>query len=770
MPQKKIRIELHPGQTPAWKSEARFVGLIAGTGGGKALALDTLIPTPNGFKKMKDIEEGDIVFDGKGRKTAVSYVSPVYLGNRCYRVCFDDGSEVIADAEHFWVVQTAKQRKNTARWKPKPTRVAHNKQAGYSVVTTEDMASAVKDGDRLNFSVDITPFEGQERELPIPPYVFGVWLGDGTATCSEITSADNEILEYIKAEGVTVGKPFCNNSGRAKCYRLGSAGKGKVDRAHDGTFVGAETLQGKLRQLGVLGNKHIPQEYLFSSFRQRLALLQGLMDTDGYIAEDGRCEFTSSSKRLIEDVAVLLSGLGIKNKATVKEFEVFGKKRITYRICFTTNLPVFRLRRKAERLPKEVRPSTKRRFVTKVEKVESVPVRCIAVQSPECTYMCTPSFIVTHNTWFGARWLHREILRHPQGRFLVIAPSYPTLERITLPETLAWFDQVLPGKYKEQKKIFLANCGARVFFGSAEKPFSLEGPHVQAVWMDEAGQMKRDAWAVAQRRVGFHQGRILITSTPYNMGWLKTEFYDEWRMGDPDYFVSQFPSTMNPKYPREEFERARRKMPEWEFEMFWLGQFRRPAGLIFSEFDPAKHVRKLEVPPEAVRFMGYDFGWDNPSAALWGALLPNGVLYVYREYYKSFKTDDENATEISQASEGENIERMFCDPAEPDGIATMRKFRLPAVGLKVGVLASIKAVISRLKTGRILFAPGLKFTFDEIEQWVWKRDLAGEATEKPEDKNDHLMTCLRLMVAGIDGVGHVVDAGKKPGKVRAIMV
>lgn len=371
---------------------------------GKALALDTLIPTPDGFKTMGEIKVGDIVYDGNGQETVVTKVSPIFYDHKCYRVHFDDGTTVVADADHLWLVQTAQQRTNTRRWRNSPRGPAHNRRPGYSVLTTEEIAQSVKaeGGKRSNYSVDIKPFAGRHRELPIPPYVLGVWLGDGTARDAEITTADEEILQFIQDEGVPVGRPHISTVNRtAKVYRIGAVGVKNIERVRtpDGKFagiVGNQAMVTKLRQLNLLNNKHIPQEYLFSSFEQRLELLQGLMDTDGTISKTGICEFTTTNKRLAEDVSTLLAGLGIKNYMSTKNLH---NGNTAYRIRFTTDLPVFRLERKKARLPKKVSPRVKRRFITKVEEVDTVPTQCITVASPEHTYMCTNQYVVTHNSW-----------------------------------------------------------------------------------------------------------------------------------------------------------------------------------------------------------------------------------------------------------------------------------------------------------------------------------------------------------------------------------
>jgi len=173
-------------------------------------------------------------------------------------------------------------------------------------------------------------------------------------------------------------------------------------------------------------------------------------------------------------------------------------------------------------------------------------------------------------TWFGPIWLAREIAKDPKGDYLAVSPTYPMLKDILLPRALEILNDWHGGTYKSMEKVYYLKGGGRVLFRSADRPLSMESVHVNAVWLDEAGQMRSEAWHVAQRRVGFHKGRILITTTPYLLNWLKTDIYDRWKEGDPAIDVIQFGTAENPYYPREQIEVARRTMPDWMFRMFYL--------------------------------------------------------------------------------------------------------------------------------------------------------------------------------------------------------
>jgi len=349
-------------------------------------------------------------------------------------------------------------------------------------------------------------------------------------------------------------------------------------------------------------------------------------------------------------------------------------------------------------------------------------------------------------SWFGPIWLYREIQANPKGSFLVVSPTYQMFQRIVLPRAEEFFDAVTGGEYKAGERAYYLPTGGIIYFGSADNPNSLEGVHVRAAWVDEAGQMRREVWDVVQRRVGLYRGRVLITTTPYNFGWLKTEVYDRWKAGDSNFDVIQFASVENPHYTREEFERAKATLPEWKFKMFYLGQFARPSGLVYQDFDPERHViEPFEIPATWRRVIGVDFGYNNPTAAVWLAVSPDGVIYAYREYYKRGKLPEESGMDIKQMSAGELIQAVACDPSEPAAIEQYRRLDLPARGADNAVMEGIETVISAIRAGRFYVFKGLVNLLDEMEQYRW-REKEDSIKDEPVKEYDHLMDAMRYGV------------------------
>ena len=354
---------------------------------GKALALDTEVPTPDGWTQMQYLEVGDEVFGSDGRPTKVVATTGFLEGRPCFEVLLSDGSSFIADAKHQWVTRTKAERIRARRTGQGPTSK-----------TTEDLAATLrtKDDQEWNHHVPISgPAVYPERELPIDPYVFGIWLGDGTTSSGTITTADQQVVDEIRAAGYDVHKTSAQYG-----WRIGGTPEDRV-RDAAGRYASGEGFQAQLRALGVLGDKHVPLEFLQGSFEQRLAFLQGLMDSDGYADEIGRCEFVSTLPHLSDAVFEVAASLGLRPVQRKKTAMLNGIDcGPAYQVKFTPHLPVFRLERKLARLAPKLRQSLFRAVVA-VRPVPSIPVRCIEVEAVDGVFLVGRAYVPTHNSSLG---------------------------------------------------------------------------------------------------------------------------------------------------------------------------------------------------------------------------------------------------------------------------------------------------------------------------------------------------------------------------------
>ena len=362
---------LHPGQ---------MVIVAARPAMGKALALDTPLPTPDGWTTMGEVEVGDRLIGADGRATTVIAATEVLHGRPCYEVHFSDGSVLVADEQHQWFTETRSDRRVGRTGSVKTTREIHDT---LRTETTEP---------RANHSVPLTaPIQLAAKELPISPYALGIWLGDGHSAGARITTADDQVLENLRAEGYLV-----EPSGHlVYSLRLPS------EPEHEPTER-SSTVLALLRKLGVLGDKHIPADYLRASEAQRRDLLAGLLDSDGYANPTGTVQFAVTSRRLAYEAWELILSLGYK--ATMRTKQVAGRSidsSTCYIVTFTPHNPVFRLKRKLDRQTRRVHPTTRTRYVTEVRPVPSVPVRCVQVANEDHLYLAGRNWIPTHNSTIG---------------------------------------------------------------------------------------------------------------------------------------------------------------------------------------------------------------------------------------------------------------------------------------------------------------------------------------------------------------------------------
>lgn len=365
-------------------------------------------------------------------------------------------------------------------------------------------------------------------------------------------------------------------------------------------------------------------------------------------------------------------------------------------------------------------------------------------------------------TSFGPLWLWREIQQRGPGDYLGITATYPLLKLKMLPEFLRFFQHTLRlGTWHAADRVFqFANQPTRVIFGSAQNPESLESATAKAAWLDEAGQdqFRLESWEAILRRLSLAQGRCLMGTTLYNLGWLKTEVYDRWAAGDRNYAVVQFPSIINPAFPREEYERAKATMPEWKFGLFYEGRYTRPAGMIYSCYvdeprEAGGHlVKPFAIPPEWPRHVGVDFGAVN-TALTWLAHDPAAnVYYLYDESLSGGKTTKQHVAEALARAEGVNVTTWYGGSKSE----TQQRMDWAAEGIRLQepVVADVEAGIDRvfglLQTHRLYVFESCRGVRSELGSYSREVSETGEVSEKIKDKETyHRLDALRYNVQGV---------------------
>lgn len=332
---------------------------------GKALRLDTPIPTPSGWKTIGDLYPGDRVFACDGTPTQVVARSPIWHDRPVYKITDDTGASVVADAAHEWAVRLCRKRQHVRTiWE---TEALYQRSCDIS-------RSAMIDG--------AGSLQTSQVPLLVAPYTLGAWLGDGSTHYASITQFGEDrdhVIERVVAEGYGVHTIPCS----------------------EGQNFWLEGVQPLLRSIGVLKNKHIPRDYFRASHQQRLSLLQGLVDTDGHVAPDGQIEYSSKLERLAKDVMALVRTLGGKpqiheGRATLDGRDCGPRWRVFWYLSESASCP-----RKAARCRTGIKAS--RRYLEDIRPDGTADTVCIQVAHESHLFLAGEGLMVTHNTELASR-------------------------------------------------------------------------------------------------------------------------------------------------------------------------------------------------------------------------------------------------------------------------------------------------------------------------------------------------------------------------------
>lgn len=375
-------------------------------------------------------------------------------------------------------------------------------------------------------------------------------------------------------------------------------------------------------------------------------------------------------------------------------------------------------------------------------------------------------------TVFGPHWLYREIQRQGPGDYLVVTPTFPLLELKALPAFRELFEGWLRvGRYYGSPvRVFRFSASGMVrtfghgqwsptsvFFGYAADPESLESATAKAAWLDEAGQRKfrLSSWEAIQRRLAINEGRVLITTTPYGYGWIEREIVERWERGDGEIDVVRFESIVNPRFSAAEFERARERMPEWKFDLFYRARLARPPGLIYDSFNAGRDVvDDVVIPAEWRRWMGIDYGGVNMAAVYLAENPDDGTFYLYREYLAGGRTIAEH---VRAMLDGEGLDLVAVGGSWGED---QWRMEMAAAGLYVWrpgvreVEVGIDRVYAFHRAGRLKVLRSCIGYLDQKARYRRETDESGRVLVAIADKSSfHYMDAERYVVSFIGGGG-----------------
>jgi replicative DNA helicase len=350
---------------------------------GKAQPLDANVLTTSGWKKIGELETGDDLASIDGQPSTVFGIYPQGV-KQIYKVIFSDGRSAECCGEHLW-------------------RVFYRDWPAPQVLTTDEVAAMLnrkRYQKRLWIEMSSGDF-GHDEPLPIAPWVLGALIGEGDFNSLRFSTASNVMLGQMSAG---LGPDFALNYAGKYDYRIAQA----AGHRRPGRYgVWPNPVREELKNLGLWEthseSKFIPELYKTAKREARLALLQGLLDADGWVEQTGSVRFSTSSERLADDVIDLARSLGAwatkKSKWPVYSYageQRQGRQAFIVNIAHPEPKSLFTLPEKRARAA-TTRTRRKRPTFVSIEPVRQVEARCIAVTHPSHLYI-TDNYVVTHNT------------------------------------------------------------------------------------------------------------------------------------------------------------------------------------------------------------------------------------------------------------------------------------------------------------------------------------------------------------------------------------
>jgi len=415
-PIKAVWKPLPGSQTLAMACPADVILYHGTRGPGKGFPLDEIIYTPTGPKAVGTLRCGDLVIRPEGGYSTIVGVFPQGI-RQTYQIVFEDGSTAVCDDQHLWYIHVQGSRIDRVM--------------GMGEILKRFRTYAA----RLHIPTTL-PVEFEGKTLPIDPYLLGLLLGDGSFTQSgSFCTTDNEIADYVMLHGF-------------REWKSDSRTVNHVVR----NFGFPDNIRQQLWALGLRGKlsheKYIPNIYLHASVQQRLALLQGLMDTDGTVDRcGGWVDFGSSSKELSRGVQELAWSLGGRASLKSSRTVVNGK---THKDCWRVYIqpgnkfPVFRLKRKLEKT-KPYQWDTLWRRIVDVKELDKVETICIKVDNPS-GLIVTRDYVVTHNTDAQLMRFRRRV-GQGYGKFwrgVIFDRQYKNLDDL-VSKSMRWFPEFKDG-------------------------------------------------------------------------------------------------------------------------------------------------------------------------------------------------------------------------------------------------------------------------------------------------------------------------------------
>lgn len=742
--------------------KAQKYKVICHEGGSRCFGKNTKVRMFNGkLKNIQDIVKGDLVMGSDG--VTAREVLETHKGfDDLYLVRQNRGVDYVTTGEHLLVLKqtrgferkvaingfkSSEKRKHIRLPIPKDNKIE---------IRVDEYLNKSKRFQRSYSGIKQNKLEFKGGRLPIDPYYLGLWLGDGTsARYYEIATGDVEILDYLKKIARKYGseiKQIGNCTYNIECIR-------------NGKFISKwKEVGNSFRELGLINNKHIPDSYLYGKYKDRLKLLAGIIDSDGFKSKRNTLCITMTNKRLMEDIYELVRITGFwsngirKHVAKMKRKDGSVYEVDSYRLEINCN--------DFSELNKYIKIPRKRVFKSCSREYSNTKVSVCKVGRGEYygfSLSDNPEFLLEDGTIVHNSSKTWSIFQF----FLLKALAGENITITIVRDKLSWIKSTLLKDFQEMVEKYGIAVYPEININRADQVYNINGSEFAFYGLDYAEKLhgrKQDwSWINETMEVGkkhFDQlemrtavGMILDYNPYDDMHWV----FDLQKRPD----VGVIKSTMldNPFLDKSIIDKIKSYEPTEEnikngtadnymWEVYGKGEKARLIGAVFTNWDVVK-----EIPSEA-KFLGYgmDFGYTNDPTALVAMYMMDNEPYFEEIIYRTGMTNQDIVNECKVLGI-DRLAEIYADSSEPKSIEEIRRCGYNIRGAIKGQ-DSVMYGIDLLKQYKFHITEKSRNLELELRRYKYMEDKLGNSINRPVDAFNHGIDALRYIAT--------VKLSKKP--------
>ena len=388
-------------------------------------------------------------------------------------------------------------------------------------------------------------------------------------------------------------------------------------------------------------------------------------------------------------------------------------------------------------------------------------------------YILMVAGVQTGKTVTGAIWLYLQINKNPTAEFIIGAPNYKTLEQSTMQKFFDLFPVKTLGHFDKQRMVLTGKSGFKIWFRSLDDPDSIEGISAKAVWLDEAGKMKRKAWVNAMGRVSATNGRILLTTTPYALNFVYTNLFKPWKdkqKGFDEIDVFQYSSIDNKYFNKQAYTDGQRMLSPAEFARRYNGSFTKLEGQVYADlFDFSGDIKPgvvVDTLPEFEYVLGgVDWGWNDPAVVIPVGVTATDDVYLLTEFYKS-KTPLEQIREVAGSYMTKyKVGYYYAGKDQPGNIKYLQTHGVACNKANNDIDWGTGVVRGVIMLDKLHIHSSCINTMDEFRTYQYTGDENNQS-EKPLDENNHAMDAIRYALASHPAIPMILQQRQYLDKVE----